>query len=184
MSENSFGGLFFQATLPLEWIPLEEAGVPSASIEIANQNCLRIVMGMDEVTHETVDESTELNHELQRLDFKVNIILELVAQLASRDTELPSCAEIKLGHSALQWCSSKTPPLSGQTIQVKVYPDPRFPFPLILSGNVAAVTQIDDGYQVMLEIKLQSELTRELLEKYIFRCHRRHIAKMKSENSN
>ena len=132
MSENSFSGLFFQTTLPLEWTPLEEGEHLPASTELSNQNFLRIVMGLDEAAHESVDESTELNHELQRLEFKVNIVLELVAQLISRDTELPDTVELKLSSGALEWSCGTTPPISGQTIQVKIYLDPRFPTPLTL----------------------------------------------------
>lgn len=181
MSENDFGGLYCQASLPLEWTALEESTGSHDPVELSNQNCLKISLGLDDGSHESVDELGEMNQEIQRLDFKVNIILELLAQLVSRNIELPLAAEIKLGADALLWSSTTTPPVCGARVQVKLYLDPRFPFPLTLTGLVVDVTQAGNAHQVRLELDPQTELTQELLEKYIFRCHRRHIARMKSE---
>lgn len=183
MSDNSFNGLYIQTTLPLEWMPLKEGEHLSVSTEVGNQNILRIVMGLDEGAYEAVDESAELNHEIQRLDFKVNIILELVAQLVSRDTKLPNAVDFKLSADALEWICVTSPPISGQAIQVKIYLDPRFPTPLIFNGNVVSVTHEAERHRVKLEMEANDELTQESLEKYIFRCHRRQIASLKSKKS-
>lgn len=183
MSDNSFNGLYIQTSLPLEWTLLKEEEHLSASTELNNQNILRVVMGLDEGGHETVDESAELNHEIQRLDFKLNVILELVAQLVSRDTKLPNAVDFKLSADALEWLCVTSPPISGQAIQVKIYLDPRFPTHLILNGNVVSVTQEAGRNRVKLEMGTNDELTQELLEKYIFRCHRRQIASLKSKKN-
>lgn len=183
MSEYNFNTLFIQTTLPLEWAPLNEGEYLPASTELSNQNILKIAMGLDEGAHEAIDESAEINHEVQRLEYKVNVILELVAQLVSRDTELPNAIEIKLSADALEWSCTTTPPVFGQTILVKIYLDSRFPTPLILSGEVVSVVQTKNCHRVVLDLTANDELTHELFEKYIFRCHRRQIASLKSKKS-
>ena len=178
---TNFHGLFCEINLPLEWIPVAESTAISPSLDRANQNCLRIILGLDDVVHETADDAVDLSHDLQRLDFKVNILLELVAQLVTQNVHLPPSTELKLGPGVLQWLSVDAP-TTGQTVQVKLYPDQRFPSPLVLSGTVVDVSAVGNRHQVQLEFDQQPELTQELLEKYIFRCHRRHIARMKSQS--
>ncbi len=181
---TEFGGLFCEVNCPLYLSPVEARVVISPSIDLANQNCLRIILGLDEVVHEHVDESLEISHDLQRLDFKVNVILELVAQLISQNIELPPSVDLKLGSHALQWISSEMPTQLGQLLEVKLYLDPRFSFPLTLSGQVVDLRKVGNAHQIQLELDPPTLQTQELLEKYIFRCHRRHIARIKTDKDN
>ncbi len=185
MTETTeFGGLFCEVNCPLDLSLIKARGTITPSVDLANQNCLSVILGLDEAVHEHADESLEISHDLQRLDFKVNVILELVAQLVSQNIELPPSADLKLGSHALQWISSELPAQLGQLLQVKLYLDKRFSFPLTLSGQVVDVRQVGNSNQVQLELDPQTEQTQELLEKYIFRCHRRHIARIKSDKDN
>ena len=178
-----FGGLSCGVNLPLEWSALTGSGSStlSPSVERANQNCLKIVLGLDEGVHEVPDDSAELNQDLQRMDFKINIILELVGQLVSQNIQMPTNTDIKLGPKAIQWLVSENPPESGQTIQLKIYLDARFPFPFVIFGSVTSVIPAEFGYCIAMKTAQKNTYSLELLEKYIFRCHRRHIARMKSE---
>ncbi len=177
-----FGGLSCDVNLPLEWSSL--AGFSSSlssSVERANQNCLKIVLGLDEGMHEAPDENAELSQGLQRMDFKINIILELVGQLVSQNIQMPISTDIKLGPKAIQWLASTNPPEPGQKVQIKIYLDARFPFPYLIFGSVTSVTPVKDGDCIVVETAQENAYSLELLEKYIFRCHRRQIARIKSE---
>lgn len=178
-----FGGLSCEVNLPLEWLPLSGQTGLSPSVEHANQNCLKIVLGLDEAVHEPADESAELSQDLQRVEFKVNIILELVGQLISQNKPTPTNVDITLGPKALRWLAVSNPPEIGQTLQTKIYLDTRFPFPYVISGCVTSVTQVEAGYLVVVDAVQTNPHSLGLLEKYIFRCHRRQIARMKSETA-
>lgn len=177
-----FGGLSCGLTLPLEWSSLSEScsGL-SSSVESANQNCLKIVLGLSDGMHESHDENTELSQDLQRMDFKINIILEMLGQLLSQNIKIPAAVDLKLGPKAVQWLELADPPEPGQMVQVKVYLDPRFLFSFVVFGEVATVIPVEAGYSVVMKTAQLSADSLELLEKYIFRCHRRQIARMKSE---
>lgn len=177
-----FGGLSCNLNLPLEWSTLNDScDSLSPSVERANQNCLKIVLGLDDGMHDALDENAEFSQDLQRIDFKINIILEMLGQLVSQNIKIPMSADIKIGPKVLQWQELTNPPESGQTIQAKIYLDARFPFPFVICGSVTSVIPVETGYCVVMESVQINAYSLELLEKYIFRCHRRQIARMKSE---
>ena len=180
IESSNFYGLFCELTLPLAWSPTTEADTHSHSFEFSNQNCLKIILGLDEVSQDVADDLPEIGHELQRLDFKINIILELIAQLTAQNSQLPEAVDIKLGSTLLQWSTAHLPPRPDQYVKIEIYPDPRYPFPVILFGKVTSVEPVLNDYQVTLGLCLADKQSQELLDKYIFRCHRRHIAKIKS----
>ena len=86
MPESFLGdGLIFEDVLPVQWT----AGAPADGLALArlnadNHQLLGAESSLDEVrVHEALkDESPALVHELQRLEFKVNILLRLTAELA------------------------------------------------------------------------------------------------------
>ena len=179
---NEFGGLSCSLNLPLECSSLADScSSLSPSVESANQNCLKIVLGLDDGMHEAPDENAELSQDLQRMDFKINIILEMLGQLVSQNIEIPVSTDIKLGPKAIQWLALTSPPELGQTMQIKIYLDIRFPFPFVMFGSVTSVIPAETGYCVVMKTVPINPYSLELLEKYIFRCHRRQIARMKSE---
>ena len=177
-----FGGLSCSLNLPLEWSSLKDSSnsLPPSVVH-ANQNCLKIVLGLDDGLHDSFDENAELSQDLQRMDFKINIILEMLGQLVSQNIKMPINTDIKLGPKAIQWLELSSPPESGQSIQTKIFLDARFPFPFVIYGSVTSVIPVETGYSVVMKTAQENACSLELLEKYIFRCHRRQIARMKSE---
>jgi hypothetical protein len=155
----------------------------SPAANFANQSRLKVILALDEVIHETADETADLNQDLQRLDFKINVILELLGQIMVQNNPMPESTAVKLGPRAIQWQMDSTPPAVGEALEVQAYLDHRFPFPLLLSGMVGQVTPQESGVLVHLELDELAEAAQDLLEKYIFRCHRRHIARIKTAES-
>ena len=96
MPESFLGdGLIFEDFLPIAW----SAGALPQDIVLArlnadNQQLLGAESSLDEVrVHEALkDESPALLHELQRLEFKLNVLLRLTAELAKRSAALPPTA--------------------------------------------------------------------------------------------
>jgi hypothetical protein len=104
--------LVFEEALPIVWTagPLAE-GLALARLNSDNHQLLGAESSLDEVrVHEALkDESPALVHELQRLEYKVNILLRLTAELALRNSGLPPAERVRLTPRALEWFGEKTP---------------------------------------------------------------------------
>ena len=179
MPDNFFGdGLVFEDTLPLSWTPgpLVE-GSELARLNADNHQLLGAVYSLEEGrVHEALkDESPALVHELQRLEFKLNILLRLTAEMSLRHSALPAPRKIRLAARGLEWLGADAPAV-GSTGTLQLYINPAVPQPLKLSCAVASERQIDSQRAAQLRFHGVSTLVVELIDKLIFRHHRRLIA--------
>ncbi len=175
---EDLGGLACKLDLPVSWVVDEAASSIAPTHHFNNQNRLHMILGLDEVSHEASDDVQELGHEIHRLDFKLNVILELVGQLVSQNLELPQVYAVTLGPQALQISSAEAPP-EGAQLSMKIYLDQRFPFSLDIAVEVVSVEKLSSGYVSRFNYLDMGDVSLELLEKYIFRQHRRQIAQMR-----
>ena len=74
-----------------------------ARLNADNHQLLGAESSLDEVrVHEALkDESPALLHELQRLEYKVNILLRLTAELALRSSGLPAAERVRMSLARL-----------------------------------------------------------------------------------
>jgi hypothetical protein len=171
-------GLVFEEALPLVWTegPLAE-GLQLARLNADNHQLLGAEASLDEVrVHETLkDESAALVQELQRLEYKVNILLRLTAELALRNSGLPPPQRVRLTSRALEWFGELAPAL-GSTGLLSVYINPALPQPVRIPCVVAAERMQDDVRVAQLRYESVSDAVVEQLDKLIFRHHRRLVA--------
>src|SRR5713226_2816692 len=92
-------GLIYEEMMPEAWTlgPLAE-GLVLARLNADNHQLLGAESSLDEVrVHEALkDESPALLHELQRLEYKVNILLRLPAELTLRNSGLPAAERVRM----------------------------------------------------------------------------------------
>jgi hypothetical protein len=179
MPESFLGeGLIFEESLPVAWTlgPLAE-GLQLARLNADNHQLLGAESSLDEVrVHEALkDESPALLHELQRLEYKVNILLRLTAELAVRSSGLPPAERIRLTSGALEWFGEKTPPV-GATGLLALYINPALPQPLKIPSVVVGERNIEHARAAQLQFAGLSDAVVEMLDKLIFRHHRRLVA--------
>ncbi len=171
-------GLIFEELLPLAWTagPLAE-GLALARLNADNHQLLGAESSLDDVrVHEALkDESPALVHELQRLEYKVNILLRLTAELALRQSGLPEPQRARLTSRALEWFGDKAPAV-GSTGLLAVYINPALPQPVKIPCTVAGARIQDHSRVAQLRFTGLSDAVVELLEKLIFRHHRRLVA--------
>jgi len=171
-------GLVFEEALPLVWTegPLAE-GLVLARLNTDNHQLLGAVSSLDEVrVHETLkDESAALVQELQRLEYKVNILLRLTAELTLRNSGMPPPQRVRLTSRALEWFGELAPAL-GSTGLLSVYINPALPQPVKIPCVVAGERIQDDVRVAQLRYSGVSEAVVEQLDKLIFRHHRRLVA--------
>ena len=171
-------GLIFEDCLPLAWTagPLSE-GLALARMNADNQQLLGAEASLDDVrVHEALkDESPALVHELQRLEFKLNILLRLTAEMAVRNNALPPPQRCRLSARGLEWFGEAAP-AAGSTGVLSAYINPALPQPLRVPCTVMAEATTDGLRVARLQFEGLSDTAVDLLEKLIFRHHRRLVA--------
>jgi hypothetical protein len=171
-------GLIYEELLPLAWTlgPLAD-GLALARLNADNHQLLGAESSLDEVrVHEALkDESPALLHELQRLEYKVNILLRLTAELAMRSSGLPPADRVRLTSRSLEWFGAQTPAV-GATGLLAVYINPALPQPLKIPCVVAGQRSVDEMPVAQLRFMGLSDAVVGMLDKLIFRHHRRLVA--------
>jgi hypothetical protein len=179
MSDQFFGsGLIFEDSLPLAWTP----GPPPERLELArmnadNQQLLGAESSLEEarVLEAIKDESPALVHELQRLEYKLNIVLRLTAEISLRGHPLPPAHPVRLGARGLEWRGGEGLAVDSTGLLL-LFINPSLPQALRLSCRVTGEHGAGATRVVQLSFLGQSEQVVAQLEKLIFRHHRRLIA--------
>jgi len=169
------GGLVFDELLPLAWVPGPlPQGLEVARLNADNHQLLGAESSLDEVrvSEALKDESPALLHELQRLEYKLNILLRLTADLAARSAPLPPVQTVQLGAHGLEWTGAAAPAV-GLTGLLQLYINPALPQPLKIPCVVVGERMRDSQRVAQLQFRELSEAVVDTLEKLIFRHHRR-----------
>jgi hypothetical protein len=171
-------GLIFEEALPLVWTagPLLE-GLALARLNADNHQLLGAESSLDEVrVHEALkDESPALVHELQRLEYKVNILLRLTAELSIRNSGLPAAQKVRLTSRALEWFGEHAPPVGGTGL-LALYINPALPQAIKIPCEVVGERSQDNVRVAQMRFNGLSDAVVEQLDKLIFRHHRRLVA--------
>jgi hypothetical protein len=179
-------GLIFEELLPLVWLPGEiPQGLALARLHADNQQLLGAESSLDEgrISEALKDESPALLHELQRLEYKLNILLRLTAEIAVRSAALPPAQKARLGARGLEWFGAAAPAV-GEAGLVHIYINPALPQPLRIPSSVASERSETGERIAQLKFRDMSEGTVDLLEKLIFRHHRRLVAGARASSPN
>jgi hypothetical protein len=171
-------GLVYEETLPVGWTegPIAE-GVALLHLNADNHQLLGAEASLGEArVHDALkDESPALVHELQRIEYKINILLRLTADIAVRNAGLPSAEKVRLASHAMEWFGSHTPKV-GSTGVVAMYINPALPQPLKIAAAVESEATVGGVHVAQLRFVGVSDAVAQLLDKLIFRHHRRLVA--------
>lgn len=174
------GGLSCELNLPLRWsVFTDETGRDWRVVEQENINRIQVVLGLDDPVRELHEDEAGLAAEIQRLDFKINTILEMVAQLVVVGRGIPLALPLMLSADEVTFSTSVSPPNQGDLLVIELFPESRFPFSLVLKGVVSTVKAGPQTSHVTVLFDQLSEPFLGLFEKYVFRCHRRHVARLR-----
>lgn len=170
---DPLSGLVYQDLIALRWRLLESppSAIESASREHHNTEVLRIIATLDEFADEHPGTSSELAH----LDFKLNLVLDLVGEIAGYYHDIPAGVPARLGAQAIEWESEQAPPAASQ-VSIEIYLHHNYPHPVVLAGKVKAVSPLAQGNRCLVVFERLSEQAQEWLEKIIFLHHRRQVA--------
>jgi Atypical PilZ domain, cyclic di-GMP receptor len=179
MPETFLGqGLIFEEMLPLTWVAgALPHGPLLARLNADNHQLLSAESTLDEVriSDALKEESQALVHELQRLEYKLNILLRLTADLAARASPLPAAHKARLGERGLEWFGDAAPPV-GATGMLHIYINSALPQPLKIPCVVAGERSQNSERVAQLQFRDMSNAVVDMIEKLIFRHHRRLVA--------
>ncbi len=171
-------GLVYEELLPAAWTPGPLAeGLALARLNADNHQLLAAEASLDEVRvpEALKDESPALLHELQRLEFKINILLRLTSEISVRGSGLPPAERVRLSSHALEWFGERAP-AQGASGLLALYINPALPQAVRIPSVVESQRTAEGERVAQLRFVGLSEALVHSLDKLIFRHHRRLIA--------
>lgn len=170
-----------EGLLPLGWEVRAELPSESrfAALNGANEALVRSCDGLEEPRRK-LDDVNELGQELQRLDAKLDLILELLAEWLQAPT-LPPAVQVRFNAVGLCW-EAEDLPEPGSLLRLELHLCSRIPRPVILYGRVVRVHPVNGGgARAVIEFVGVSEGLADALERMVFRRHRREVAQLRGQ---
>ena len=166
--------LAYHDVLPVQWmvLPSPPDRFELIGLEEANLLLLQACVAVEE--HPARDKSEELGPlagEIARLDFKLNLVMQLLSKMVSKD-KMPPATSIDFNGLGATWTCIGKPPRVGEHGLLRVQLRSSLPQPLELPAEVVAV----EGSTVKVKFPGLSGALGELIQKLAFLRHRRQIA--------
>jgi hypothetical protein len=167
--------LAYQDVLPVQWKPLLEApdAILAASLADRNTKTLQVCAAIEE--HGAVDKQDEKSPhaaDLQRMEVKMNLVIDLLGQILAANAPRPRPTSIRFNAQGAVWRGVQPLPPVGQQGLLDIYLRDCLAQPLTLIGRISAV----DGTQVKARFSPPGDGPADLIEKLAFRRHRRQVA--------
>ena len=166
--------LAYHDVLPVQWQALSRPLDRFELIGLDESNLLLLQACIAVEEHPARDKNEDLGPlagELARLDFKLNLVLQLLSKLVSQD-RIATPSTIQFNALGASWTAFGADPGVGDRGVLRVQLRSSLPQPLELPAEVSAV----NGATVRVKFPEMSEATAELIQKLAFLHHRRHIA--------
>lgn len=180
MTDTKHNGVSYTATLPLSW--REASAITPGKIEHwqhANITLLHTLATVEAMPGDREKELGPAAKAYERLEAKVDVMLDMLGQLLAERTETPPEHPLTLRANGLEWLDTNAPE-TGIEVVVSLYLSPKLPQPLTLTASVQSCVQEGDSTRVQSAFThLNAELT-EWLERTVFRYHRRAVHHMQA----
>lgn len=171
--------VFCDAEMGIAWQRIE--ALPDEAvlsrIDARNEAVLR-ALAMFEEHDETQSDDAE-RAEFHRLDGKLNLALEMLAELVRQRQENVEAIAVRFNASGICWDASGPVPERG-LLAVECYPTLAWPVPLRLHVSVAGSHPVGDGTRICARILELGPGARQWLDKLVFRRHRRAVAQQRT----
>jgi len=146
------------------------------------EETLQAVTGLEDLRAPVVDDTSQAGQGMARLEFKLNLVLELLSELISQSQERPPPHQVKIGARQVYWTAgADNTPAVGDTGILDLYVHPLYVRPLRLPGQVSTIDATGDHARVTLELAELEPMAQDALERWIFVHHRRSVAQARPE---
>jgi len=170
-------GLGYRDEIPIEW---ESCELPEGAVlDRYNAGVVRIVRALtsfEEIAGDPGEEINPLTHAVTRLEGKVDLLLNLVGRLVHRHVALPDRHRVRVCTDGIEWADCPDQIDAGAVGIAVVYLQPAIPISLRVPAKVRC--RVSSGEEAWTHVGFAglSNEARDLLQKYVFRHHRREIA--------
>ena len=175
-------GLAYHDVMPIGFKPLSALPDEAELLRVngENQQILLLDASLEE-RHpvDPKDDDVVMRHELERIESKLNVVMQLLSRLLSRDNVLPVDRKFRLAGDGIEWDHDAALKVDSPGV-VLLHINRSLPYPLQLAGKVVGCHQGEGKARVAFVFEGVGANVIELLEKMIFRHHRRAIADARS----
>lgn len=167
-------GVSYFSVIPLGWHKETESTAADIAIwmyeDVTLLRALATIEAMQpELEGETVSGAGKV---LERLEFKIDLTLSLVAKLLTQQAVLPPACRVFISTEGMEWiCRNSVE--EGENIVISAYISPKLPQPLVLPAKIKAVQTEPEGTRVYATFTHLSEEVQDWLSRTVFRHHRR-----------
>lgn len=176
-ASNDNESLVFDGRLPVSFTVIDAIPGDStlAIINEKNEHTLRSSL----IPADTVDldEHDELGQYLKRQEVKLDLLLDLVTELLTQQNRIPDERQLRLTAQGVAWSDPERGFDAGACIEVNIYLTPSVPRALRFFGELR---QGASGNNVLAFVGVNQQVT-DLMEKILFRHHRRSVAQQRLE---
>jgi len=167
---NTEQGISVELQIAFDWQEIDNDSLCQLN-STKNINTFLLLDSLQEHSVLQPEEVGKSSQEIERLETKLNILLQLVNQLIESSRPLPQQHKVTLSARGLSWRGTAVP-TPGKLIQLNIYLDPDFAQPVRFCAKIG---ESNNGEARAIFINLVEQEV-ELLSKWIFRIHRRSIA--------
>lgn len=163
-------GIRFEGRMPIAWTA-HSAPLTGRELHSINDNnfiLLNAITFLEEQAYQEMHDHSVLAEEIMRLDAKLDLLMSLVSRLIVQNQLVPPDLDIVLSSTSIRWKGDLGASPGDEGI-VDLYLHPAVAAPLALPASVKS--------EGMARIHGLSAAVQGALEKYLFRQHRRAIAK-------
>ena len=167
--QPDLGSVSVTLTLPLQmaaWVSHDSA--QQASRDFANLTLLNGLAALDKPGGDLHADSPD-SPQLQRLEAKIDLGLQMLGQLLNANSPLPAQQDILFSAQAIAWRSTTPPPAA--ELQLQLFIDSRIPQPLQLKARLDGQ---QGDYWVARFVDVPEAL-QDGLDRAVFRWHRRQV---------
>jgi hypothetical protein len=176
---DDFEGISLYERLPFSWVAADLGNL--AEIDQANHETARSLQALavyEEMPRETAsDAAHHANPELLNLQVKVDVLLSLMGRLLSSNAGVPARHSLVLRAHSVEWSGpEQAAARPGDTGFALIYPNPVLPLPLRLPAKIVGSVERSGTRWLQTRFENLSPSVAGLLEKMVFRRHRRQVA--------
>jgi hypothetical protein len=169
-------GVSYFTIMPVSWRPEAEPSADDITVWMySNVTLLRALATIETMQPELdSDMGSGVGKVLERLEFKIDLTLSLVAKLLTEHAVQPPSCPVFVSAEGMEWICKETA-TEGDDIVISAYISPKLPQPLALPAKIKAVRQEQDETRVYAAFTHLSEEAQDWLSRTVFRYHRRAV---------
>lgn len=170
--------IVYQDSLPLSISLAQAADSLSSSEQRTNLDVLRAFWSFHETTADDLKEHPELHAHLERIELKLDMQSEMLAMLLRQSIKLPDVQSFSLGAEYFLTTLDSPYPVDS-IMRIELFLLMGYPRPLVFFAKLLAQETVDGAYQCRFGLQGLDMEAVDLLEKILFRHHRRQIAHLR-----